>query len=374
MKKAVLFSGIFLGCIVLGGFLFFLNSSQTNKEKRQTSKQTVVTGVYKKAQLVGTPITVTRNLHAPWALTYYRSSLLVSTRDRGEILEVLTNGKTRTIGRIAEVEHQSEDGLLGITTRTLNGQSYLYAYYSTTQDNRIVRYQLTGTEGSYGLKNAEIILSGIPHATNHNGGRIKFGPDGMLYATTGDAGNPENAQKLSSLAGKILRMTPTGKVPTDNPFPNSLVYSYGHRNPQGLAWTDKGILYATEFGQNEWDELNKIKAGSNYGWPQHEGKTAAKGFVSPLQQWRPADASPSGLAFYNGIFLIANLRGTVLRAVAATAPQSSLTYYSKQADRLRDVIISPDKKKLIFITNNTDGRGSPAAHDDQILSVTLKAN
>ena len=158
-----------------------------------------------------------------------------------------------------------------------------------------------------------MVLDGLPAAGNHNGGRIAFGPDGMLYAGAGDAAQGDRAQDLDSLGGKILRMTPDGGIPDDNPFAGSLVYSYGHRNVQGLAWTEDGTMFATEFGQDTWDELNIIEAGGNYGWPIVEGQGGGDEFIDPVQQWRPDAASPSGMAIIGGTIFIANLRGEVLR-------------------------------------------------------------
>ncbi|KRL38167.1 PQQ-dependent sugar dehydrogenase [Liquorilactobacillus uvarum] len=372
MKKMYIALGAVASIIFIALIAFFvILPNKNNTSNTKESDSTSVSGSYKKAELVGTPRVRASGLEAPWSLVFYNDSVLVSLRDKGEIREILDNEKTRLVGRISGIEHVSEDGLLGMIVNTSNEDPYLYVYYSTSGDNRIVRYVLSGKKGSLKLGKAEVILSGISKAANHNGGRIAFGPDGMLYATTGDAGDPSSAQDRNSLNGKILRMTADGNVPKDNPFQNSLVYSYGHRNPQGIAWSTNGTMYATEFGQNKWDELNEIKPGRNYGWPTHEGKANTQGFVDPVQQWTPAEASPSGMAFYNGVLFIANLRGTVLRAVATSALQESLEYFSGKYGRIRDVVISP-KNELWFITNNTDGRGNPEARDDRVMSVSIK--
>jgi glucose/arabinose dehydrogenase len=192
----------------------------------------------------------------------------------------------------------------------------------------------------------------------------------MLYVTTGDAGERDSAQDRGSLAGKILRMTPEGTAPAGNPFPGSLVYSSGHRNPQGLAWAEDGTMFATEFGQNTWDELNIIKPGANYGWPTVEGIADRDGFEDPVQQWQPSAASPSGMARSGGTLFIANLRGQVLRAVPVADPSTSTEHFVREYGRLRDVTVAPDGR-LWFLTNNTDGRGSPRQGDDRILAVQL---
>ena len=176
----------------------------------------------------------------------------------------------------------------------------LYVYFSTPTDNRIERYDLEGSPGSFALGDHEVILDGLPVAGNHNGGRIAFGPDGMLYVGVGDAAQGDRAQDLDDLGGKILRLTPEGGIPDDNPFRGSPVFSSGHRNVQGLAWAADGTMFATEFGQNTWDELNIIEPGGNYGWPIVEGQGGGADFIDPVQQWTPDAASPSGMAIVGG--------------------------------------------------------------------------
>jgi glucose/arabinose dehydrogenase len=192
----------------------------------------------------------------------------------------------------------------------------------------------------------------------------------MLYATVGDAGGRSNAQDPESLAGKILRMTPDGEVPADNPSGDSLVYSLGHRNPQGIAWAADGTMFATEFGQDTWDELNVIEPGDNYGWPDVEGIAGHPDFTDPEQQWSPDDASPSGMTIIDDTLYLANLRGQVLRTVVAAAPTDFADLFAGQYGRLRDAVAAPDGA-LWILTNNTDGRGTPGEADDRIVRVPL---
>jgi glucose/arabinose dehydrogenase len=224
------------------------------------------------------------------------------------------------------------------------------------------------------LAGQRTILDGIPAASFHDGGRIAFGPDGMLYVGTGEAGRTELSQQRRSLGGKILRITPDGDPAPGNPFPGSPVYSLGHRNVQGLAWDERGQLWAAEFGQNTWDELNRIEAGLNYGWPEVEGRADEDRFVDPVRQWRTSVASPSGIAVANGSVFMAGLRGARLWQVPilggrAGRPRALLT---EQWGRLRTVARAPDGS-LWVTTSNRDGRGSPRPGDDRILRLAFPA-
>ncbi len=242
---------------------------------------------------------------------------------------------------------------------------------TTATDNRIVRMTLSN---ELTLGQPQVILEGLAMAGNHNGGRIAFGPDRMLYATVGDAGQTSRAQDLASLNGKILRMTTTGQVPAGNPFPGSLVWSYGHRNPQGLAWDAKGQLWASEFGQNTWDEFNRITAGKNYGWPIVEGQGHDPKYVDPAYEWPTSDASPSGLAYVGGTFFMAALKGQRLWAIQVDAggTATATAYDVGTYGRLRDVAPGPGGS-LWVLTDNTDGRGNPKPGDDRILQFALTA-
>jgi glucose/arabinose dehydrogenase len=319
-------------------------------------------------ELSGEPGDVATGLAVPWSVVLRDGVGLISERETGRILELLADGDTRTVGTVPGVVAIGESGLLGLAVDT---EGRLYAYSTGSSGNRVQRFALSGEAGSLRLGSPVTILSGIPSAANHDGGRIAFGPDGMLYVGTGDAAQSEQAQDRSSLAGKILRLNPDGKVPADNPFPDSLVYSYGHRNVQGLAWTADGRMWATEFGQNSWDELNQIKPGGNYGWPLVEGKAGRDGYQDPVQQWHPARASPSGLLVVGGTLFIANLRGQVLREVPVAEPSTSKDHFLNRFGRIRAVALSPDGD-LWFLTGNTDGRGRVRRGDDRLVRVGLQ--
>jgi glucose/arabinose dehydrogenase len=326
------------------------------------------------------PWTVVGGLDAPWSIAFTdRGTALVSQRDDGTVLELTGVGTeqagTREVGTIDGVVHRGEGGLLGLAVLADGGGSgWLYAYSTAAGGNRIQRFALTGEAGGLGLGPAQTIIEGLPASRIHNGGRIAFGPDGMLYAGVGDAGEPARAQDPESLAGKILRLAPDGTVPGDNPDPGSPVYSSGHRNVQGLAWAEDGTMFATEFGQHTWDELNEIEPGGNYGWPEVEGiagggSGSQEDFIDPVQQWPPSEASPSGMAALDGRLYIANLRGEVLRAVPVADPGTSTTHWSGEYGRLRDAVVAPDGA-LWVLTNNTDGRGDPSEGDDLVLGFT----
>ena len=312
---------------------------------------------------------VVTGLEAPWSVvrTGDGADALVSLRDSAEVLELSADGDTRTVGTVPGVRHGGEGGLLGLALH--DGDLFVY---STGEDgNRIERYDLRGSTGSYELGDAMTLIDDLPANTFHDGGRIAFGPDGMLYASVGDAGASEDAQDQDSLAGKILRLTPDGDVPDDNPFPDSPVWSLGHRNVQGLGWSADGTMFASEFGQDRRDELNVIEPGSNYGWPEVEGTGGEdQGFVDPVQQWATDDASPSGLAVVGDTVFIANLQGRVLRGVPVADPGSAHEYFSGEYGRIRTVLAGPDDT-LWFVTNNTDGRGDPGEGDDRIVQVPL---
>ncbi len=329
-------------------------------------------------QPVGDTTVIATGLTAPWSMVRLASgSTLISERDSALVKELTATGEVRDAGVVGGVVPGGEGGLLGLAVLAAEGAAegaatpWLYAYFTASGDNRIVRMPLEGDPGTYRLGITEDVLTGIPKSTTHNGGRLAFGPDGMLYATAGDAGEPDRAQDVASLGGKILRMLPDGAVPEDNPFADSLVFSLGHRNPQGLAWDRDGLLWAAEFGQNQWDELNVILPGQNYGWPEVEGIASVNDFVDPVQQWATSEASPSGLAFVRDTFFLAALRGERLWTIyPGEETIDSVAYFQGEFGRLRDVAAGPDGT-LWVLTNNTDGRGEPTEGDDKIIEVRL---
>lgn len=267
--------------------------------------------------------TVTEDLDSPWGLAPLpEGDLLVSSRDEGTITRVdEATGKKTELGEVPGVAPEGEGGLLGIAlSPDYASDHFVYAYFTTVSDNRIVRmlYDESKPSGEQ-LGSPDTIFKGIPKGYIHNGGRIAFGPDKMLYAGAGETGQTGLAQDTKSLGGKILRMTPEGEPAPGNPFGDSVVYSYGHRNVQGLAWDDKQRLWAAEFGQDTWDELNQIKPGGNYGWPVVEGESDNSEYLNPIAQWHTDDASPSGIAYAEGSIWMAGLKGERLWRIPWTA-------------------------------------------------------
>ena len=310
---------------------------------------------------------ITSGLTSPWSVVFHQGTALVSERDTGRILELDDAGSAREVIALDDVVSAGEGGLLGLA---VDDEDRLFAYSTGPSGNRIQRFDVAGSPGELRLENQVTIIDSLPSATYHNGGRIAFGPDGLLYAGVGDAGDRTSAQDLEALSGKILRMTADGEVPSDNPFPDSLVYSYGHRNVQGLGWAQDGTMFASEFGQDTWDELNIITSGGNYGWPDAEGIDGGVDFIDPVQQWDPSEASPSGLAVHDRTIYIANLRGERLRAIPVADPTAATDLFIGEFGRLRAVASAPDGS-LWLVTGNTNSRVSPRLDDDHIMRLDL---
>ena len=313
--------------------------------------------------------TLTTGLAVPWGVAFLPDGRAVVTeRDSGRVLVIdPKSGRATPIGSIDMAAPNVEAGLLGVAVSpTFTDDHLLYFYVSTSEDNRIVRATWDG-----GLvAEPQTVLDGIPVGPIHDGGRLVFGPDGYLYASTGETGDRDLSQDKTSLAGKILRVTPEGKPAPGNPFGDSPVYSYGHRNVQGLAWDDAGHLWASEFGDSTFDELNLIEPGNDYGWPIFEGRGDDPAYTNPKVVWNTDDASPSGLAYADGHLWLAALRGQRLWRIDVDGTRASnpTDFFVGNYGRLRTVVVAPDGK-LWVTTSNRDGRGVPAQDDDRILVV-----
>jgi len=314
------------------------------------------------------PEVVVEGLEVPWGIAFLPDgSALIAERDTAAVLH-LADGKVTEIGTVDGVVPTLEGGLLGLAVSPSYAQdSTVYAYLTTGEDNRVVTMRFDGEE----LGSSKPIFTGIPRGDIHDGGRIAFGPDGKLYVTTGETGDGPLAQDPDSLGGKILRLEPDGSVPADNPDPRSPVWTLGHRNVQGITWDDRGRLWASEFGASTWDELNLIRPGDDYGWPQAEGRSGGSGFTDPVLQWPTSDLSPSGIAYLDGSLYIAGLAGERLYRVPIRdngrvgEPEA---LYRGEYGRLRTVVATPDGA-LWFTTSNHDGRGNPAPADDRIFEI-----
>ena len=313
--------------------------------------------------------TIATGLQVPWGIAFLPGGdALVSERTTGRIIRIKRRThRKRVVMRVPGVDTDAgEGGLLGLAVSPRYKRDRLvYAYFTSGSDNRIVRFRLGGKP--------KTVLAGLESSFVHNGGRITFGPDGKLYAGVGDAGDTGNAQSRSSQNGKILRMNPDGSVPGDNPFPGSRVWSLGHRNVQGLAFDRSRRLWASEFGQDTFDEVNLIRKGRNYGWPVVEGKGDTRGgrYTNPKVTWSTDEASPSGAAIARGNLYVGALQcecvwRVPLRGPNTGRPRKLLSGYG----RVRTVVRAPDGA-LWIATSNRDGRGSPRDGDDRIVRVKL---
>jgi glucose/arabinose dehydrogenase len=312
--------------------------------------------------------TIAQNLNVPWEIAFLPNGNMIFTERPGEI-KLLDKNSVKTL-KIPQVKASGEGGLLGLALHPdFSKNNYIFVYYTYSSNlsetlNRVVRYKLINSQ----LKDEKIIVDKIPGAIFHNGGRIKFGPDKFLYITTGDSLNPSLAQDKNSLAGKILRTTDDGKPAPGNPF-NNLVYSYGHRNPQGLTWDSQGRLWSTEHGPNTMDEINLIVKGGNYGWPQITGNQKKIGLITPQLNSGNSTWAPASIAYINGFLYFGGLRGQSLYKLKINDGQRKLEPLLKGVyGRIRAVTAGKDGQ-LYISTSNKDGRGSPNSTDDRIIKL-----
>ncbi len=376
MKKIIIGILLFLFFILL----LILNSAKQffpEKQLKSSGKNLNVSEQKKEPPLVEI---YAQNLRVPWDMVFLPDKSMLVTEREGKVLYFSPEGKQTDEPALVleKVKEMGESGLQGMALHpdfAMNHFVYLYYTYAEPSQNTLNRVSRF-TYQNKKLIDEKIIIDAIPGAPNHDGGRIRFGPDNLLYITTGDAQKPSQSQDKDSLAGKILRADDLGKAVSDNPFHN-LVYSYGHRNPQGLAWNDKGQLFATEHGRSGvlsgLDELNKITKGGNYGWPVIQGDETKAGMITPLINSGPdVTWAPSGMAFWDGSFYFAGLRGQTLYKATIKDNKAILKeYFVKEYGRLRNVIVGPDQF-LYVSTSNRDGRGIPQKNDDKILKINPK--
>lgn len=312
---------------------------------------------------------VATELKIPWAINKLDDVFYISERE-GTIVKI-ENGVVmrQRVNLTKPLSNAAEAGLLGfVLAPDFETSNVAYAYYtydlSDQPTNRIVSLQYDGEAWT----EQDILVDHIPSGVVHHGGRLKFGPDKYLYATTGDAADRDLAQDINSLAGKILRLNVDGTIPIDNPNPNSYVYSFGHRNPQGLAWALDGTLYATEHGNSANDEVNIIEAGANYGWPIIQGTEQKSGYTSPIfTSGKNTTWAPSGVVYHEEKLYVAALRGTAL--LEFDLKTNKIMQLVSNVGRIRDVWVEGDT--LYFVTNNTDGRGNPAGNDDRLYKINI---
>lgn len=349
--------------IVISWVLSSVGNGIPEEETMPTEKDTTPTREEQEVVVV-----IAEHLEIPWDIAFLSDGSMLVTERPGRLLHVESGRAFEVSG----VEHVGEGGLLGIVLHPdFEENSFVYLYQTTrTQgglENRVVRYVYHNNELIFDRE----VLSGIPGARFHDGGQIAFGPDGYLYVTTGDAGNENAAQDTNSLAGKILRIAGDGSIPENNPFGNA-VWSYGHRNPQGLSWDATGQLWSTEHGRSGvlsgFDELNRIDKGKNYGWPDSQGDNAAAGTVAPtLHSTASVTWAPASLAFHNGFLYWGGLRGETLYRYDIAA-QKPTKHFENQFGRIRAVVVGPDEM-LYITTSNRDGRGDPQTADDKVIRI-----
>ncbi|MEV0275755.1 PQQ-dependent sugar dehydrogenase [Streptomyces sp. NPDC050610] len=316
--------------------------------------------------------TVSSDWTIPWGLSWLPDgSALITERDSFKVFTLTRSGAKKQVGKVPEaVATGGEGGLLGAAVSpNWKSDHHVFFMHTAAEGNRVARMTFDGSK----LSDYKVLVKGIKKNRFHNGGRLKFGPDGYLYATAGDAQTSDLAQDKSALNGKILRMTTDGDPAPGNPF-GTLVYSYGHRNPQGLTWDPQGRLWEAELGDAKFDELNLIEPGKNYGWPKCEGQCSTSGMTNPKRQWKVGEASPSGVAYADGALYMAALKGQRLWRIPVDGTDAGTpkAYYTKSYGRLRTVETVPGENTLWLSTTNADLNGHQPAGSDKVFQVELK--
>jgi len=361
------------------------DDKQVNTDEEQEDKQ-------EQQESNDTPQIVAKNLEIPWDIAFLPDGDMLVTERPGRLLRIDQNGNKTTIAPkenqengLSDVAHVGEGGLLGVVLHPNFEDNNIIYLYQTTQTgggltNKVEQYKLVNNQLTKD-EETTTILENIPGAIYHDGGRMKFGPDGKLYITVGDATNKSWAQINKSednkrLAGSILRLNPDGSIPADNPFGNE-VYSYGHRNPQGITWSDSGIMYSSEHGPSggSWpnccqDELNLIEAGGNYGWPDSVGNQVQEGTIAPLAHSGRDTWAPASALYWNGSVFFTGLRGeTLYEAVIKNREVSEVKKHLEgRFGRLRTLKLGPNGD-FYLTTSNRDGRGTPVSADDRIIKI-----
>jgi glucose/arabinose dehydrogenase len=366
-KKIIITSIVLLVIILIASLVYFLKLYKRDFNIKQISNNQLSQVDRTKVPKISL---VAKNLEVPWGMVFLPDGSMIVTERPGRVRIIEKDGNLdpNPIIVIDEVEAINEGGLLGITiSPDFDKDGYVFLYYTYDADktlNRVVRYRYT----SGGFGDRKIIIDAIPGAAIHNGGRLKFGPDGYLYVTTGDSADPSLAQDKNSLAGKVLRLDKEGGVPRENPF-GTPVFSYGHRNPQGITWDSDYRLWVTEHGQIATDELNLVQSGKNYGWPDIVGNQSRSGMETPVAQSGDQNWAPSGAAFLEGSIYFAGLRGMGLYKAKINGESVEITkHFDGSVGRIRDVIVGPDGF-LYISTSNRDGRNTPLPDDDRIFRV-----
>ncbi len=380
IKKLLLILLIFVSIVFL-----LLNKNKLNEKARDFvgSDVTQENALNKDTQTTETEDSevkiVAQNLQIPWEIAFVKNDTILVTERVGKLIQInIETGETKLIQEFEEVREAGEGGLLGLALHPdfINNQKiYVYYTYQIKEGlrNRVESFKFINDS----LSDRQVIIEGIRGANNHDGGRIAFGPDGYLYITVGDAQETNLAQDTNSLNGKILRIGDDGTIPSDNPF-NSAVYSYGHRNPQGLAWDDKGQLWSTEHGpsglQSGNDELNLITKGANYGWPTIKGTQTSDGMLTPKLESGSNDTwAPGQLIYINDTLVFTGPRGAAIYTakISYNEVSSLKEYFKDEFGRIRTIVLGPDGNFYIA-TSNTDGRGKVLKGDDKIIRISPK--